>query len=427
MQPSSPIKRPGRWLWRPRISLRWLLILVALVSLVFSGVASVRHAYEKDRAARETLNREAGFTIDTSSILPDWVFDYIEPERLIWFDRATYARSVVQQHENGQRIVFGFLTGSPTSVSSDTAIRAFSRIVDCPHLTELYIECLPLTDIELSVIGGLHRLEWLEISTLAINGDSLSVLKRFPRLRVLGIYDCALQPESLANVAALNRMERLWLANLSVGTSLRDMDGSRLRELSLNSANINDEVSKLLVNCPELESLELMDNGISDQVVAPLAHAGKLDYLNLSNTRVAGTTLDRLRNCPLRGLILRGSEIDDAGAARIAQLHSLEYIDIAYTNVTAVGLARIATLPKLYRLDASYVDLDPAVVAGIEFSSSIRELRLQKTGIDDQCIDRFLKMASLKELDVRDCPISDDGKTRLKAAIQRVDVGKSPN
>jgi Leucine-rich repeat (LRR) protein len=426
MQDSSHIKRAVRWLWRPRISLRGLLVLVALISVAFFGVASVRRAYEQDRAAQEILGSELGFAFDTSSILPDWVFDYVGPDRLTWFERAGEARLVVITADDGTYHAGPWLGETKERARQDFG-KLFPRLGECRYLTELTLDGGPIDDRLLGALSELHNLKSLELGNLPINGQSLATLNSLRQLRELYIYDCPIEPTSLNHIAHFPTLEKLHVSEIAVGSALCELDGSRLRELELPSCQIDDSIATLLDHCPQLESLDLSYNNVTDRVIAPLASARKLDYLGLSYTGVTCANIDRLRDCPLRGLTLTGSETNDVGAASVGQLHSLQYIDVAVTKVTAVGLARIAALPKLERLDASYLELDPAVVAGIEFSSSIRVLRLQKTGVDDQCIDRFLKMASLKELDLRDCPISDDGKAPLKAAIKRVDLGKSPN
>lgn len=417
MQPSSHTKRLGRRLLRPRISLRGLLILVALISVAFFGVASVRRAHEKDRAAQEVLRSELGFEFSTSLILPDWVLDYVGPDRLTWFERAFEARLHVITADDGTYHAGPWLGEKKESARQDFA-EHFPRIGEFKYLTDVTLVGAPIDDRLLGVLGELHDLECLELSMLPINGESLAVLKSCRRLRKLYIHDCPLAPASLNHIAAVQGLEELLVSEIAVGTALRGLDGSRLRELELPSCNIDDSIATLLEHCPQLKSLDLTDNNVSDRVIAALSIARKLDYLNLSYTRITGANIDQLRDCPLRGLTLTGSEIDDAGAASIGQLHSLEYIDIAVTKVTAAGLRHIVMLPRLERLDASNLALEPVEVASIEFSNSIRDLRLDETGVDDTCIDAFLRIRALQVLNLNDCPISDAGVVRLRAAVK---------
>ncbi len=417
MQDSSLIKRLVRRLLRPRISLRGLLILVALVSVAFYGVASVRRAYERDCKAQDDLRSELGFEFSTSSILPEWVFDYVRPDRLTWFERVFEAQIHVITADDGTYHAGPWLGEKKESARQDFE-ECFPRISEFPYLTDLTLVGAPIDDRLLGVLKELHNLESLELGNLPIDGQSLGTLRILRQLRELYIYDCPLEPSSLNHVAHVKGLEKLQVSGIAVGAALRGLDGSRLRELELPSCKIDDSIETLLEHCPQLESLDLTDNIVSDRVIAPLANARTLDYLNLSYTRATGATLERLRNCPLRGLTLTGSEIDDAGAASIGHLHSLEYVDVADTKVTAAGLTHIVMLPKLKKVDASYLDLEPVEVASMEFSHSIRDLRLDETGVDDTCIDAFLRISALQVLNVNDCPISDAGAVRLRAAVK---------
>ncbi|MBX9787321.1 MAG: hypothetical protein K2Y37_00265 [Pirellulales bacterium] len=407
----------GRRLLRPRISLRGLLVLVALVSLAFFGVASVRQACEKEQAARRILESELGFEFNISSILPDWVFDYVGPDRLTWFERAYEARLHVITSDDGTYHAGPWLGEKKESARQDFA-EHFPRIGEFKYLTDVTLVGAPIDDRLLVVLRELHDLESLELSNLPINGESLAGLKSCRRLRKLYIHNCPLTSASLNHIAAVQGLEELLVSEIAVGAALCGLDGSCLRELELPSCHIDDSIATLLEHCPQLESLDLTDNNVTDRVIAALASARKLDYLGLSYTAVTCANIDRLRDCPLRGLTLTGSETNDAGAASIGQLHSLEYIHIAVTKVTAAGLSHVVMLPTLERLDASYLDLEPVEVASIKFSDSIRDLRLDKTGVDDTCIDAFLRIRALQVLNLNDCPISDAGAVRLRAAVK---------
>jgi len=67
--------------------------------------------------------------------------------------------------------------------------------------------------------------------------------------------------------------------------------------------------------------------------------------------------------------------------------------------------------------------LDADAVGKFEFSNSLEVINFNATDLDDRAIDALLRIKSLWKLSLRDCPISNAGKSRLRAAIRDVDVG----
>ena len=411
MQPSSPIKRLGRRLLRPRISLRGLLILVALVSVAFFGVASVRRAYEDEQAARRILESELGFSFETDTILPAWVFRAIARERLAWFERASKAFCSTIRDEGAVR-----LGQDPAELAQ------FPRIADCRYLKTLQLEGLALDDQQFSSIADLRDLEHLHLESLDIPGESLGVLSGFAKLRGLHVTNCPLEPASLSVVAEIKGLQSLILSGLEVTTStLRNLDVSELQGLSLEDTLVDDETSLLLSRCDKLIVLNLGGCKITDDTLIRLKTCRSLQVIHLDRTLVSGSGFADLRHLDIGILFLGGSQLDDAGAAALAQVQSIELLVVSRTKITATGLKHLASLPKLIDLKADKVELDSAALDGIKFSANLVDISFDDTGLDDRAVDALLTIpTSVSNLSVLNCPISQAGMARLRARFQNV-------
>ena len=403
MQTSSPIKRPGRRLWRPRLSLRGLLVLVALISVTLFGVASVRRAYEKDRAARETLKNELGFRFEMGPSLPDWVCDLVPVRNWHWFERATIATA--DRGHNGNLC--------PT----------FSRIADCKHLRGLWLERVDLDKDAMQVVGELQELRWLKLDSATIDRGSLGILSTLPNLGGVSMLDWLPDAVAIESLVKIKGLEYFELSQIETGADeLRRLDVSRMQLLTLVGSGLHDEVIDHVKGASELRLLELRRAPLTDRIFASLASCRKLDTLILSDTEVTGVGIDALTACPLVELSMERSRLDDTGAECVGKLKSLKSLDVSETKITAAGLARLVTLPKLKRLVANNLVLDADAVGTFDFSNSLEVIYFNATDLDDRAIDALLRIKSLYKLSLRDCPISNAGKARLRAAIGDVDV-----
>ena len=411
MQPSSPIKRLGRWLWRPRISLRGLLILVSLVSVVFFGVASVRRAYERDSEAQWSLATTLGFTFESDTILPSWVFHFIARERLRWFERASSAQCA--------RLA---VDGAMKFRHKPEELESFQRISDCRHLQLLWIEGLAINDQQLSTIANLRHLEHIHLNSLEINGESLRVLLELPNLRGVVIKNCPFEPSSLVVFSEIRRLRALTLAGFEVSSlHLRNLDVSELQALSLSETLVDDAISPLLARCEKLVALNLNGCKVTDATVSQLKNCRLLQSLFLDRTLVTGSGFEELTHLDLGIVHLEGSQLDDAGAEALAKVQSVELLVISRTKITAKGLKRLASLPKLIDLKADEVSLDPTALDGIKFVGPLSELSLNDSGIDDRGVGALLAISRpLAKLSVRRCSISRVGKARLRAKHKQV-------
>jgi hypothetical protein len=127
-----------------------------------------------------------------------------------------------------------------------------------------------------------------------------------------------------------------------------------------------------------------------DQLRRLLRQAPKLEYLSLAYTQITDEALCELRRVPsLQGISLKGTRIGDLRLDRLAKLTHLESLTLDGTNVTDKGLRCLAELKNLSKLCLT----DTAVTdAGLEWLGSLdklEELRLTNTRVTEEGINRL--------------------------------------
>ena len=160
------------------------------------------------------------------------------------------------------------------------------------------------------------------------------------------------------------------------------VEDGRLREISLASTGVTDELLRNLEGLKHLRKLELRSTEIGDlgrpapgeadqpggarpgrdrrspmTGLAPLAGLTGLRELGLSHTQITGAGLKYLRGLALERLHLSGSPVNDQGLAHLSEIASLRDLALAYTDVTDAGLAHLESLGALQRLDLAGTDV----------------------------------------------------------------------
>lgn len=292
------------WTWRPRFSVRTLVIAMVIVCGTLAALSTnLRRAWRQRRAVAEL--RELGVTN---------VFYRYDPQGLGLEDRPLYPR-LFQRDVNrgrwyGEEVVtkdffddvifvnasdlerFGLVrASSPIPVAHDA--RFWRAIAQFPELESLVVAD---DDIRPSDVRGLERqakLQGLCLQSPRLSDEHLREVGRLTGLRCLmfggGVFSFAdaeqRGKESRAKVSRQG-LEHLWLL-------------------------------------PDLEKLDLFGATVDDDAVEPLSRLHALTYLDLGN-----------------------SPLGDNGLRKLTTLKNLKYINLHVTNVTAAGVTDFqAALP----------------------------------------------------------------------------------
>ena len=181
--------------------------------------------------------------------------------------------------------------------------------------------------------------------------------------------------------------------------SMRDM--SALRRVNLDSCPVGDGAARALSNLPDLESVTLADTDVGNDGVEALARrATRLTHLDLGHTLVDDDGVEHLLllKHTLRVLSLDSRLISDRGVKRIADLRSLESLDLFAADVTDAGVGALREMRALKSLEmcgGRVTDVGVARVA--RFCENLETLNLgQNAAVTDA--GAAAVAASLKKL-----------------------------
>lgn len=232
-------------------------------------------------------------------------------------------------------------------------------IMKClPNLRRIYLNGCTLDNLDFSSPAIFSQL-----STISLRENkSISTLNFVsPNLKWLNMEGCNVHPSQLQKLAtcstlkAINLSENSQLSASNISTALQSH--KELTDLNLSGFQdlADKELSQVAINHPLLERLALARcRELSGMAVSCLGALQQMKSLDLSFTNTNDAALALLvKNHPkLEELYLMGADITNEGLKPIAELKSLEVLDLSYCNsIDDVGLGTLAgKLPQLQAL-----------------------------------------------------------------------------
>jgi internalin A len=267
--------------------------------------------------------------------------------------------------------------------NSKLSLNGLNLLCKLPHLDELVISGLPLTDKHLEVLEAMPP--W---TNLALHEVEIDVTK-IDAMNVRRIHKFAMLSESEKQSAAAR-----FLSVFEYDSPL----GKPTIYASLRQSGLRDPYLLLLTGLPDLETVYISECDITSRGIAHLAGHKKLKVLQLAETKVDSiaslkglANLEELSIYPEFDTKLGDAGLD--GVQNFSKLQRLSVYDDALTNVT---LARIAPLRELRDLDlttsAAANDEGLKSVAGLK---NLTSLTLTGGNYSDAA---FLHLAGLKQL-----------------------------
>jgi len=233
-------------------------------------------------------------------------------------------------------------------------------------------------------------------------------------------------------IPKLTNLEELWLGQGRISDAglvcLAELP--MLRYLSIRYGNFTDAGMAHVKKCSSLRILDLISVPITDAGVYHLSSLDKLENLNLSYTEVTDRGLVYLKSMPsLKKLKIGKRNIDrdnppitDAGMVHLAQINSLEYLDLPYHGITGKGLATIANLKNLKHLWVGCYTSSPLTDKALSHVSKFEKLEylhIGGTDFTDAGMVHLSKLKKLKVLHFTTAPrVTDKGLAELKSLKQ---------
>ena len=286
---------------------------------------------------------------------------------------------------------------------------AAAAIRRLPNLVALDLTGTPFDDDALAVLTGFSETGFETESLGGARGEAASspsaTNRGPPALRELSLE--ATRVTGRAGVLVAGAFASSLVGLNAAFTEMSD-DGARsmrdmraLRRVNLDSCPVGDGAARALANLPDLESVTLADTDVGNDGVEALARGAKrLTHLDLGHALVDDDGVEHLLllKHTLRVLSLDSRLISDRGVKRIADLRSLESLDLFAADVTDAGVGALREMRALKSLEmcgGRVTDVGVARVA--RFCENLETLNLgQNAAVTDA--GAAAVAASLKKL-----------------------------
>lgn len=212
----------------------------------------------------------------------------------------------------------------------------------------------------------------------------------------------------------------------------------KLASMSPETARLNDDTAKSLSQLDQLEKFfangaELTDDGFKafagwkSLKVFGLDHCGWYAPGHVSQKGTLGPGLAHLASCPiLEQVRLGGCRVDNRVTEALAQIKSLQSVDLQHSLVTDEGIAAFKALPKLriVRLSPQFspriTDASLAFLGGIK---TLEEIEINETWLTyEKGFSHLKELPSLKKLVLTKVIASVEDIAKLKADRPTIEV-----
>lgn len=237
--------------------------------------------------------------------------DVESPLVLLCIEAATESYETIEKWRRQRRT----LERLPTQLAESLLHRLLRRRLLSPSLLEVFQ----------------HRIEEIDLrGEKSVDAEWMAYLGAFSCLRSLNVADC-------------HRLTSSALWAITGMTSLKELDLSRC-------SKVNDAGMMHLLSIPTLEKLFISETSVSADGVTLLSSLNNLSSLDLGGLPVTDQALYSLQGLKqLQYLVIWGSKISNKGAAILKMFPKLEFLDVAWTNVT-----KLPNLPFLACLSMSH-------------------------------------------------------------------------
>jgi Leucine-rich repeat (LRR) protein len=328
--------------------------------------------------------------------------------------------------------------------SATVTIKQAAPLTALKGLTHLKLKVTGDADPVLKFYTSFRRLKNLDLSALSINNRRLIYLKSVPNLEQLTLHSNLLGDRGLAHLKELTKLQDLHLqsdllsdAGFKHLEELKSLKGlvlntpqltdtgfrflekaSELETLRVISARITNRGMASVRNCAKLRELEMRGADIGDAGIAHLENLTELELIDLSQTKVTDKGLKVLHNKKeLRKLLLNETAVTGTG---FAPLKELKYLNRVYLNRTAFNDAGAAVLAEIAEdeLEVLHVEETALTDAGIAALKRIPHLKTlvanKNKGISDKAIATLKTFPDLREIQLRDTAVTNEGLSTLK-------------
>ncbi|XP_037312297.2 uncharacterized protein si:ch73-173p19.1 [Pungitius pungitius] len=309
--------------------------------------------------------------------------------------------------------------------------RTLELFFGCP-LQKFVLNCYPYSTNELlRQLRAFTALKHLSlVSSPLITDSGLSIVSSLVKLQHLNLASCSKLTDScLQHMTGLKSLCFLSLDQTKVTDAgmvlyLRSAP-SCLSQLSLNQTAVTEATLAALPACvPQLRLLSIKQTKVAD--VAALAELSSLQTLNLDGTGVTESSLEHLATHPaLSSLSVAGIPVADGDRALqiISGLKLTQLTLPGRHSVTDGGLLFLSRLSVLLELDLTdYTQVTDQGVRHLSAMSRLRKLSLSNTQVTDAGLPALRGLQELQELCLDRTAVTSRGVAELVTCLPHLQV-----
>ncbi len=261
-------------------------------------------------------------------------------------------------------------------------------------------------------LGVLTTLENLFIGETksAIPKGAFEYLSSLTKLDELSLQDAKIDDDHLSVLSNFELLKDLNLQATDVtDKGLKHLEKCRkVTRLNLAGTRASDVGVSYLTGMTKLDSLDLTDTLVTDKSLRVIPQFSQLQRLVLSGTKVNGSGLKALSGLrKLSRLVLCQTQINDRMLGAFTH-ETIRFLDLGETLVNGSGLK---TLPALPRLTSLILNRCPLTDSHLKYlpNGHLEELWLLGCPISDRCAEFLAACPKLKYLNLAGTGISDAG------------------
>jgi Leucine-rich repeat (LRR) protein len=275
-----------------------------------------------------------------------------------------------------------------TSIT-DAGIQNLSGLT---NLVELDLSDVDMTDAGLAHLSGLTKLRRLNLQSANVTDAGLDVLKNMPDLEELSLYRTKVSNGGLAKLSGMK--------------NLRSVD---LRYSRVTSSGVRELTSKL----PNAEFLILESSTAEPKrAMAASAVAGRGDAAIAEWLRAIGGKV-QMADGTITGVSLNGTSITDQEFVILTKLPRLRQLSLQHTEISTIGLEQLAQVHSLERLDLGHTLLGDNALPMLASLTNLRVLELPSTLVEGTGLAALTALPNLREIDLGNAPIANEGMAQL--------------
>ncbi|XP_061569904.1 uncharacterized protein si:ch73-173p19.1 [Cololabis saira] len=309
--------------------------------------------------------------------------------------------------------------------------RTLELFFGCP-LQKFVLNCYPYSTNELlrqlRAFPGLKHLSL--VNSPLITDSGLAVLSSLVKLQYLNLASCSKLTDScLQHITGLKSLHFLSLDQTKVTDAgmvpYLQSAPPCLSQLSLNQTAVTEATLAVLPSCvPQLRLLSIKQTKVND--VTALAEMSSLQTLNLDRTGVTESSLEKIATHPaLSTLSLAGIPVTDGN--RTLQIISglkLSHLTLPGRHtVTDSGLLFLCRLSLLSELDLTdYTHVTDQGVSQISTMTRLKKLSLSNTQVTDAGLPSLHGLQDLQELCLDRTAVTSQGVAQLITCLPHLQV-----